>query len=99
MEAHKQTQTHTQAVMEGWSALRTQEMSKRDRKRLWVAVTNKIDNTKNTQGRCGHFVASFSFFSNCESPFATVVISVEEFERARVKGSRLPCCAHICRGS
>lgn len=38
----RQMQVH---VIEGWSALRTQEVSKRDRKRLWLAVPSEIDST------------------------------------------------------
>lgn len=36
---------------------------KKNRKRLWMAVSNKIDSTlKINKINCGHFAASFSLF-------------------------------------
>lgn len=63
--------------------------AKKDRKWLWMAVPNKID-------RALKIYKSPSFFSQiiCHPSLQMSF----QLEMAIVKGCKLPCCAHICRG-
>lgn len=73
VETHMQTQIRTGCVGT-LERFKDTGSAKKDRKRLWMAVPNKIDCTLKIYKRA---VASLLFFSNYLSPFTTVVTSVE----------------------